>query len=38
MEKTDYIFGMRTIIEAINSGKEIEKDFDKKGIAGGAVL
>ena len=34
MEKTDYIFGMRTIIEAINSGKEIEKILIKKGLQG----
>ena len=30
MEKTDYIFGMHTIIEAILSGKEIEKILVKK--------
>jgi 23S rRNA (guanosine2251-2'-O)-methyltransferase len=31
---TDYIFGIRTIIEAINSGKEIEKILIKKGLQG----
>lgn len=34
MEKTEYIFGMRTIIEAINSGKEIDKILIKKGLQG----
>lgn len=34
MEKTDYIFGMHTIIEAILSGKEIEKILVKKGLNG----
>ena len=30
----DLIFGIRTIIEAINSGKEIEKVLIKKGLSG----
>ncbi len=34
MEKKDFIFGLRTIIEAINSGKEIEKILIKKGLQG----
>ncbi|MEI6140008.1 MAG: 23S rRNA (guanosine(2251)-2'-O)-methyltransferase RlmB [Mariniphaga sp.] len=34
MEKSDYIFGMHTIIEAILSGKEIEKILIKKGLQG----
>ena len=34
MEKTDFIFGIHTVIEAINSGKEIEKVLIKKGLQG----
>lgn len=35
MEKSDYIFGTHTIIEAVLSGKEIEKVLVKKGLQGG---
>jgi len=34
MENSDYIFGIRSIIEAIRSGKEIEKILVKKGLQG----
>jgi 23S rRNA (guanosine2251-2'-O)-methyltransferase len=34
MESIDYIFGIRPIIEAIRSGKEIEKLLVKKGLQG----
>lgn len=34
MENSDYIFGIRPIIEAIRSGKEIEKILVKKGLQG----
>jgi 23S rRNA (guanosine2251-2'-O)-methyltransferase len=34
MEKTDFIFGIHTVIEAINSGKEIERVLIKKGLQG----
>ncbi len=34
MEKTTRIFGIRTVIEAIESGKSIEKIFVQKGLAG----
>ncbi|MDE6801701.1 MAG: 23S rRNA (guanosine(2251)-2'-O)-methyltransferase RlmB, partial [Muribaculaceae bacterium] len=30
MEPTDYIYGLRSIIEAIDAGKEIDKIFLKK--------
>jgi 23S rRNA (guanosine2251-2'-O)-methyltransferase len=32
MEKDDYIFGTRAVIEAINTGKNIEKVFIKTGL------
>ncbi len=32
MEKEDFIFGTRTVIEAINTGKNIEKVFIKTGL------
>lgn len=32
--KSDFIFGIRPVIEAINSGKEIEKIFFKKDLQG----
>jgi 23S rRNA (guanosine2251-2'-O)-methyltransferase len=34
MAKSDFIYGMHTVIEAINSGKEIERIFVKKGLQG----
>lgn len=34
MEKSDFIFGIHTVIEAINSGKEIERILIKKGLQG----
>lgn len=32
MEKEDFIFGTRAVIEAINTGKNIEKVFIKTGL------
>ncbi|TNF41683.1 MAG: 23S rRNA (guanosine(2251)-2'-O)-methyltransferase RlmB, partial [Bacteroidetes bacterium] len=32
MEKDEYIFGTRAVIEAINTGKNIEKVFIKTGM------
>ncbi|MCW3807691.1 23S rRNA (guanosine(2251)-2'-O)-methyltransferase RlmB [Plebeiibacterium marinum] len=32
--KSDFLFGIRSVIEAINSGKEIEKVLVKKGLRG----
>lgn len=32
MEKTDYIFGIHSVMEAINSGKEIERILIRKGL------
>lgn len=34
MEPTDYIYGLRAIIEAIEAGKEIDKIFFKKDLQG----
>lgn len=34
MQPTDYIFGLRAIIEAIQTGKEIDKIFLKKDLSG----
>jgi 23S rRNA (guanosine2251-2'-O)-methyltransferase len=34
MEKSDFIFGIHTVIEAINSGKEIERILVKKSLQG----
>lgn len=34
MESTDYIYGLRAIIEAIEAGKEIDKIFLKKDLSG----
>lgn len=34
MEKSDYIFGIHSVIEAINSGKEIERILVRKGLQG----
>ncbi len=34
MNKSDYIFGLRTIIEAIEAGKNIDKIFIKKDLTG----
>lgn len=34
MGKSDYIFGIRTVIEAINSGKEIDRILAKKDLQG----
>jgi len=38
MEKSDYIFGIRAIIEAIRSGKTIDKLLIKKGLTGDLFL
>lgn len=37
MEKSDYIFGLRAIIEAIESGKNIDKVMLRKDLAGGEL-
>ncbi len=34
MDPTDYIYGLRAIIEAIDAGKEIDKIFIKKDLSG----
>ncbi|HIP47392.1 MAG TPA: 23S rRNA (guanosine(2251)-2'-O)-methyltransferase RlmB, partial [Lutibacter sp.] len=34
MQNTEYIFGIRAIIEAINSGKELEKVYLQKELKG----
>ena len=34
MESTDYIFGIRAVIEAIEAGKEIDKVFIRKDLQG----
>lgn len=34
MEKSEYVFGIRSTIEAINSGKDIDKVMIKKGLQG----
>ena len=34
MEKSDYIFGIRAVIEAIEAGKEIDKIMVKKDLQG----
>lgn len=34
MDKNDYIYGLRAIIEAIDAGKEIDKVFVKKDLQG----
>ena len=34
MEKSDYIFGIRAVIEAIESGKELDKILIKKDLNG----
>lgn len=34
MEKKDYIFGLRAIIEAIESGKDVDKVLIRKGLSG----
>lgn len=34
MDSTDYIYGLRAIIEAIDAGKEIDKIFLKKDLSG----
>lgn len=35
MQSTNYIFGIRAVIEAIESGKEIDKIFIRKDLSGG---
>lgn len=35
MQSTDYIFGIRAVIEAIESGKDIDKIFIRKDLSGG---
>lgn len=37
MEKTDYIFGLRAIIEAIDAGRNIDKVLLRKDLAGGEL-
>ncbi|MDE7189484.1 MAG: 23S rRNA (guanosine(2251)-2'-O)-methyltransferase RlmB, partial [Muribaculaceae bacterium] len=37
MEKTDYIFGLRAIIEAIEAGRSIDKVLIRKDLAGGEL-
>lgn len=37
MEKTDYIFGIRAVIEALEAGKEIDKILVKKDLQGELV-
>ncbi len=34
LEKTDYIYGIRAVIEAVESGKEIDKIFIAKDLQG----
>ena len=34
MQPSDYIFGIRAVIEAIEAGKEIDKIFIKKDLSG----
>lgn len=34
MEKSDYIYGLRAVIEAIEAGKEIDKIFMAKDLQG----
>ena len=34
MESSDYIFGLRAVMEAIEAGKEIDKIFVKKDMHG----
>jgi 23S rRNA (guanosine2251-2'-O)-methyltransferase len=34
LESTDFIFGIRSVIEALRSGKEIDRILIKKGLAG----
>lgn len=38
MESTDYIFGIRAVIEALEAGKEIDKVFIRKDLQGDALL
>lgn len=38
MESTDYIFGLRAVIEAIEAGKEIDKVFIRKDLQGDTLL
>lgn len=37
MEKTDYIFGIRAVIEAIEAGRNIDKVLVRKDLAGGEL-
>ncbi len=34
MQPSDYIFGLRAVIEAVNAGKEIDRVYIKKGLTG----
>lgn len=34
MQPTDYIFGIRAVIEAVNAGKEIDRVYVRKGLSG----
>ncbi|MBR5745304.1 MAG: 23S rRNA (guanosine(2251)-2'-O)-methyltransferase RlmB [Muribaculaceae bacterium] len=38
MERNDYIFGIRAVIEAIESGRDIDKVFIRKDLQGGELL
>lgn len=37
MERSEYIFGIRAVIEAIDAGKQIDKIFIKKDLQGELV-
>ena len=37
-ESNQMVFGIRTIIEAIKSGKEIENLYLQRGLSGGIIL
>ncbi|MDE6099817.1 MAG: 23S rRNA (guanosine(2251)-2'-O)-methyltransferase RlmB, partial [Paramuribaculum sp.] len=34
MQPSDYIFGIRAIIEAVNAGKDIDRVYIRKGLSG----
>ena len=38
MERTDYIFGIRAVIEAIEAGRDIDKVLIRKDLQGGELL
>ena len=37
MDKNDYIFGIRPVMEAIEAGKDIDKIFVKKDLEGDLI-